>query len=263
MKILALHGLGSSSSMLKEQLRPFIRELGPSCQFVFLDGAISCGRGPGKIFRLKLAYARQNVVLNFGYAAVPAWANGPFWSHATGFTPSEMREAFHRLDEFIRDNGPFDGVLGFSLGAAMAMSYILHQQRTKPDAKPPFCFATLFSPIFVASSDDACYEGLISRLLDDEHALFRSAFPHDDFRSMLDSEDEQTFAEYLRVVLSMYTSVENILPGNNTRFEFFEDTSSVKAENVPRLLHPVLTRDRVRIPTVVVTGEKDVGAMAE
>lgn len=47
MKILALHGLGSSGQMLREQLAPFVKQLGPNYQFKFLDGAIDCGRGPG------------------------------------------------------------------------------------------------------------------------------------------------------------------------------------------------------------------------
>lgn len=47
MKILALHGLGSSTSMLQQQLAPFVRDLGASYQFTFLDGGIPCGRGPG------------------------------------------------------------------------------------------------------------------------------------------------------------------------------------------------------------------------
>jgi len=58
------------------------------------------------------------------------------------------------------------------------------------------------------------------------------------------------------------------LPGNNTRFEFFDDSESsggvkVVLENVPRLLHRVLTRERVWIPTVVITAKKDVGARWE
>ena len=35
----------------------------------------------------------------------------------------------------------------------MAMSNILHQQRTTPDAQPPFYFAVLFFPIFIVVSD--------------------------------------------------------------------------------------------------------------
>lgn len=60
---------------------------------------------------------------------------------------------------------------------------------------------------------------------------------------MLDAEDEKTFAEYMRVVLSMNTSVGNVLPGKTTPNGFFEDSCGLKAENVPRMLHPVLTRE--------------------
>jgi hypothetical protein len=190
-------------------------------------------------------------------------ANPPFYSHATGFTPLQVREAIDRIDTFIEENGPFDGILGFSLGASLAMTYILHKQRTKPDVKPPFYFATLFSPIFVVSSDDACYEGIISRLLDDEHTEFRSAFPKEDFLSTLNTEDEKGFAKYMGVVLSMNTSVGHVLPEKSTPTRFFEDSEGLKVENVPRMLHPDLSRERVGIPTVVVTGAKEAGAIAE
>lgn len=52
MKILALHGLGASGAMLKAQLAPFIKSFGAGYQFVFLDGAIPCGRGPGMLSHL-------------------------------------------------------------------------------------------------------------------------------------------------------------------------------------------------------------------
>ncbi|KIX00551.1 uncharacterized protein Z518_09616 [Rhinocladiella mackenziei CBS 650.93] len=237
MKILALHGLGASGALLKDQLAPFIRELGASYQFVFLDGAIPCGRGP----------------------AVPGWEPGPFQSYATGFSPQEMRETLQRIDVFVKENGPFNGVLGFSLGSAMAISYILDQQRRNPDTRPPFCFALLFSPIFVASADDHCYEGLVNRILDDDHANFRGEFPDGDFASLLDSKEECIFSEYLKVVLSMHSSVGNILP--NTRLDFL--SFEAQAGNVPRLLHPEIYKERIRIPTVHVSGEKDIYAMAE
>ena len=49
MKILALHGLGASGALLKAQLAPFIKSFGAGHEFAFLDGAIPCGRGPGKL----------------------------------------------------------------------------------------------------------------------------------------------------------------------------------------------------------------------
>ncbi|KAK9860168.1 hypothetical protein MYU51_010509 [Penicillium brevicompactum] len=241
MRILALHGLGSSSSLLKEQLRPFIQELGPSCHFIFLEGAVTCGRGP----------------------AVPLWASPPFYSHATGFSPAEVHQTFQRIDQFTEENGPFDGVLGFSLGAALAMSYILHKQRTQPHGKLPFYFATVFSPIFVASADETQYGGIVDRLLDDEHIAFRSGFPNEDFLSTLKTEDERIFADYTRVVLSMNSTVGNVLPGKSAPTGFFEEPNGVQPASIPRMLHPKLTKDRIGIPTVVVTGAKEAGAISE
>lgn len=170
-----------------------------------------------------------------------------------------MREALHRIDIFIKQKGPFDGVLGFSLGSAIAVSYILDQKCKNPDTKPPFCFALFFLPIFIASSDDHCYESLVDRILDNDHSDFRTEFPGGDFALLLDSKDERVFTEYLKVVLSMHSSVGNILP--NTRLDFLSFES--QAGNVPRLLHPQIYKERIRIPTVHVSGEKDVYAMAE
>ncbi|KAI1756767.1 serine hydrolase FSH [Xylaria castorea] len=240
MKILALHGLGSSASMLKEQIAPFIRDLGPSYQFTFLDGAVTCRRGPG----------------------VPHWASGPFYSYATGFSPPEVRDALTRLDEFVKEKGPFDGVLGFSLGSALAMAYMLDQQsRLSPC---PFSFAILFSPIFIASPDGSYCEDLVRRMMDDDHEPFRSAFPDGDFVPLLDvgvdasAAAKRTFAVYLQTVLSMHSMVGMVLP--NTQLDFFDKG---KIEAIPRLLHPLLSKDRIRVPTVFVTGEKDTPSIAE
>lgn len=47
MKILALHGIGSSGTILNEQLRPILEELGPNHHVSYLDGSIPSKRGPG------------------------------------------------------------------------------------------------------------------------------------------------------------------------------------------------------------------------
>jgi hypothetical protein len=130
--------------------------------------------------------------------AVLAWESGPFHSYTTGFSPQEMTEALHLIERFIRQSGPFDGVPGFSLGSAMAISYILDQERKNPDARSPFDFALFFSPIFVASPDNQCYESLVNRILEDGHKHFRAEFPKGDLASLLESEDELVFANYLK-----------------------------------------------------------------
>lgn len=173
-----------------------------------------------------------------------------------------MRDALARLHRFVEENGPFDGVLGFSLGAALAMMYILDRESTHSAA--PFAFAVLFSPIFIASPDQDYCAQLVERMLDDDHQAFRAAFPDGNFAPLLDvggdttAAAQRTFAEYLQTVLSMHSMVGMIL--SNTRLDFFEEG---KADSIPRLLHPLLTKARVKIPTVYVTGEDDVPAIAE
>jgi pimeloyl-ACP methyl ester carboxylesterase len=173
-----------------------------------------------------------------------------------------VRDALARLDDFVKEKGPFDGVLGFSLGAALAMIYMLDQQ--SKHSVSPFSFAVLFSPIFIASPDNNYCEELVRRMLDDDHKAFRAAFPDGDFAPLLDvggdssAAAKRTFAEYLQTVLSMHSMVGMVLP--NTRLDFFGEG---KAESIPRLLHPLLTKDRVKVPTVYVTGERDMPAIAE
>jgi pimeloyl-ACP methyl ester carboxylesterase len=184
----------------------------------------------------------------------------------TGFTTSESREAFDRLDVFIRDHGPFDGVVGFSLGASLAMGYMLHHRRKNPDGAPPFSFAVLFSPSFICSPDNNCYADLIRRLLGDEYSAFRLAFPGADAVSLLKQEDERTFVGYLTAAMSLQASLDGILP--ITRFDFFtgdhhDGGERPGTQNIPRLLHPALVPERVAIPTLHVTGKQEVPTMAE
>ena len=48
MKILCLHGVGSSGAILERQMANLRRELDPSFDLVFVDGPFECERGPGK-----------------------------------------------------------------------------------------------------------------------------------------------------------------------------------------------------------------------
>lgn len=48
MKILCLHGFGSSGKILERQLAGVIEATDPSYDFVFIDGPVSAPRGPGE-----------------------------------------------------------------------------------------------------------------------------------------------------------------------------------------------------------------------
>lgn len=47
MKILCLHGVGSSGAILERQMANLRRSLDPSFELTFVDGPFECERGPG------------------------------------------------------------------------------------------------------------------------------------------------------------------------------------------------------------------------
>ena len=71
--------------------------------------------------------------------------DGPFYNHyARGSSPgSTVLEAFEHTKGIIATQGPFDGVLGFSQGAALAASLIIHHSKTRP-AEPPLFRVAVF-----------------------------------------------------------------------------------------------------------------------
>jgi pimeloyl-ACP methyl ester carboxylesterase len=58
-------------------------------------------------------------------------------------TPAGLQAAFELLEETIEDEGPFDGVIAFSQGAAVGSSYILQCLKESP-ARSPFKCAIFF-----------------------------------------------------------------------------------------------------------------------
>lgn len=73
---------------------------------------------------------------------------GPYLQYAS--CADAIDRALAYLEEVINEEGPFDGVIGFSQGAACAARLLLHCQKADPNACPPFkvaiflCTASLF-----------------------------------------------------------------------------------------------------------------------
>lgn len=55
MRILCLHGVGSSGSICESQFRPFLQAADASYEFVFVDGPELSERGPGNDYIICLA----------------------------------------------------------------------------------------------------------------------------------------------------------------------------------------------------------------
>ncbi|KAJ5305804.1 hypothetical protein N7508_004819 [Penicillium antarcticum] len=67
--------------------------------------------------------------------------DGPFYNHyPRGDNPpaSTIQEAYDHTMQFITEQGPFDAVMGFSQGAALAASLIINHSKKNPTSAPLF-----------------------------------------------------------------------------------------------------------------------------
>lgn len=68
--------------------------------------------------------------------------SGPYLQYAGCSENVDAATAY--LEEIIEEEGPFDGVIGFSQGAAFAARLLLRHQEREPLAPPPFKMAVFF-----------------------------------------------------------------------------------------------------------------------
>lgn len=136
-RILCLHGMGTNASIFSKQTgeycmpqelwRVATAELGhlaslrktlPSeYEFVFMEGILPCEAAPG----------------------AAALFSGPYRCWYDTPTTVKVERAHSEVLGFVQREGPFDGVIGFSQGAAVAASILLgHELDQLP---PPFGFA--------------------------------------------------------------------------------------------------------------------------
>ncbi|OJJ97002.1 hypothetical protein ASPACDRAFT_1859066 [Aspergillus aculeatus ATCC 16872] len=117
MKFLCLHGKGTSGAIFKSQtaaLRSRLSEL--SIEWDFVDGFHTTDPAPG----VDLFYAP------------------PYYSWYENDTVDEIATCRQRLQQYIKANGPYDAVMTFSQGAAVASTFALLQLSEAPDQPLPF-----------------------------------------------------------------------------------------------------------------------------
>ncbi|KAI3010798.1 hypothetical protein CBS147346_1563 [Aspergillus niger] len=144
-RILCLHGIGSNSEVFEAQtgmsqpLPPLYSGLAPTqlltarlryllgnqYEFDFVDGALPWPAYP-------------NIAEIFGHDQV-------YYSYCDD-SPQSVRGAVAELAQYATENGPFDAVMGFSLGAALAMTLLLNYHRLGLST-PPFSCAILICGI--------------------------------------------------------------------------------------------------------------------
>ncbi|KAL9932125.1 hypothetical protein V8E36_008897 [Tilletia maclaganii] len=106
LKVLALHGRGTSADIFRSQTVVLRQELADEFEFTFLDGEWECDP----------------------YPSVDLFWPGPYRSHYDTRTGIGLIKAINRVATFARENGPFDGIMGFSQGAALSAAVLAWQR---------------------------------------------------------------------------------------------------------------------------------------
>ncbi|KAJ6150441.1 hypothetical protein N7471_001640 [Penicillium samsonianum] len=132
-RILCLHGMGVNGDIFSFQTAGLQSQLPSNYVFFFANAPETCDPAPG--------------MGDFFSGPYRCWYNTP--------TTSKVAAAHHFVQNIIEQNGPFDGVIGFSQGAAVAASMILHHQLESPEERSLFSFAIFIgSPIPFSKSLD-------------------------------------------------------------------------------------------------------------
>ncbi|KAM7214129.1 family of serine hydrolases 1 [Rhypophila decipiens] len=116
MRILGLHGHGTSASIMKSQTVAFRSKLPPSYSFDFVDAPFHCAPAPG-----------IKVLFESGHYT--------WWPKAT---INGIRGSHKWLIDYIDEHGPYDAIIGFSQGCSLVASFLLYHYRETPSEPLPF-----------------------------------------------------------------------------------------------------------------------------
>lgn len=182
---------------------------------------------------------------------IEAAFSGPFYCFTRDFGPEGISASYALLKKTIEESGPFDGVLGFSQGAATIVGYLLEQKTAYPDEPLPIQFMILCSPTTPLSGD-----------LDYSQQIFGSIGPEDEarIRSSNDAQISQ-LPEPARTALTAFNGVIDVASEvtREPRSFYLDHPLS----EIPCVLHPSLLLTRLPIPTLHVRGKNEPPAMRD
>ncbi|RDW89981.1 uncharacterized protein DSM5745_01756 [Aspergillus mulundensis] len=144
MRFLCLHGIGSNSRILQQQTAAIRYELGSAHTYDFVEGTIPWDADP------KLKGTMLDGEKTFTYLE-PSSAES-------------CLRATELLEQYVAAEGPYDGVIGFSLGSILALSWMIQQRQEKGIEGSPFKVAIFFSSIFPLRDMDALRQGRVVTL---------------------------------------------------------------------------------------------------
>lgn len=126
-KILCLHGHGTSGSIFKSQTGTSIT---PSPAHV--NNRTKSNQVPTAAFRSKLPPSYTFDFISAPHPSAPAagikaiYSDSPTYTWYREPTPTGLREAHNWVREYVKRNGPYDAVMGFSQGCSLVATMALY-----------------------------------------------------------------------------------------------------------------------------------------
>ncbi|KAF2650361.1 DUF341 domain protein [Lophiostoma macrostomum CBS 122681] len=130
MRFLCLHGIGTNNHVLEIQTATIRYELGDSHMYEFVEGTETAPIAS----EIKSLYPSSD-------------------AYFTYFLPdsTSILRAIEQLDQYIAEEGPFDGAIGFSQGAGLLSTYLIKLSQESPQAPLPLKCAVFFSAASIFS----------------------------------------------------------------------------------------------------------------
>ncbi|KAL4783122.1 serine hydrolase FSH [Aspergillus varians] len=223
MKILCLHGFGTTPEVMKRQMSALTKHFDRSWDFHFLAGKVESPAAPGIA------------------EAFP----GPYLCWSLDFGPIANRAALDLIHETIQREGPFDGVFGFSQGASVMAAYLLEQAALHPDTPLPVRFGIFCSPPPILATDPAYIQSVYGALSAEDLCRLRSA---------QETQVAQLPDPVRTPTLMFVKTLAAMAPVHGQPLTYFFDRP---ASEIPCVLDPDLYKVRLSIPTLHVCGEND------
>ncbi|KAF1981616.1 hypothetical protein K402DRAFT_232505 [Aulographum hederae CBS 113979] len=128
MRLLCLHGRGSNNDIFRMQTAGF-RSLLDDFEFEFVQG--------------QMPHVEGNWSLH-----TTDFADSKLWGYFNMLDPPDVLKTERELLELVEEDGPFDGILGYSQGGTLAAQMLVRHFAENPKAgveEMPFRFAIFFN----------------------------------------------------------------------------------------------------------------------
>jgi hypothetical protein len=132
--------MGTSANIFESQLAAVRASIPGQHDFFFLDGQVEGEPLYGTNEEKRQTTSVYELTFLLG---IDAFFPGPYYCFYELPTPEEIQDAHDLISETIDEEGPFDAIIGFSQGGALASSYIL-SDLCSANPRNPFKCAIFF-----------------------------------------------------------------------------------------------------------------------